>query len=75
MLRPSFPLVSVSIYCTSTRVWQEDQSSTAMEIVEAKDLRQITDLGEIESLCRGIVQDPRHAKQVRGPALSCLSWA
>lgn len=36
-----------------------------MEIVKAKDLRQITDVGEVESLCRGIVEDPRHAKQVR----------
>ncbi|CAN0218391.1 unnamed protein product [Ectocarpus sp. 6 AP-2014] len=42
----------------------EDHSSTAMEIVEAKDLRQITDQAEIESLCREIVQDPRHAKQL-----------
>ena len=43
---------------------QEDHCSTAMEIVEAKDLGQLTDLDEIESLCRGIVQDPQHAKQV-----------
>lgn len=43
---------------------QEDHSSTAMEIVEAKDLRQLTDLNEIESLCRGIVNHPQHAKQV-----------
>lgn len=43
---------------------QEDHSSTAMEIVEAKDLGQLTDLDEIEALCRGIVQDPQHAKQV-----------
>lgn len=48
-----------------------------MEIVEAKDLRQMTDQAEIESLCRGIVQDPRHAKQVCGvlllaPLFRCL---
>ncbi|CAM9731075.1 unnamed protein product [Ectocarpus fasciculatus] len=42
----------------------EDHSSTALEIIEAKDLRQMTDQAEIESLCRGIVQDPRHAKQL-----------
>ncbi|CAM9781805.1 unnamed protein product [Scytosiphon promiscuus] len=42
----------------------EDRSSTAMEIVEAKDLRQLTDVAEIEALCRAIVQDPRHAKQL-----------
>lgn len=46
-------------------VVQEDHTSTAIEIVEAKDLRQMTDVGEVELLCRGIVQDPRHAKQVR----------
>ena len=44
---------------------QGDRSSSALEIVEAKGLRQMTDLGEIESMCRGIVQDPKHAKQVR----------
>lgn len=46
-------------------VFQEDNSSTAMEIVEAKDLKQMTDVLEVESLCRAIVEDPRHAKQVR----------
>eukprot|EP00903_Cladosiphon_okamuranus_P010705 g10117.t1 len=42
----------------------EDHSRTAMEIVEAKDLGQLTNLDEIESLCRGIVQDPQHAQQL-----------
>eukprot|EP00752_Nemacystus_decipiens_P010690 g9521.t1 len=42
----------------------EDRSSTAVEIVEAKNLGQLTDLDQIESLCRGIVQDPQHAKQL-----------
>ncbi|CAM9968949.1 unnamed protein product [Laminaria digitata] len=35
-----------------------------MDIVEERGLRQMTDLGEIEALCRGIVQDPKHAKQL-----------
>eukprot|EP00904_Undaria_pinnatifida_P003366 jgi/Undpi1/1302/HiC_scaffold_11.g04694.m1 len=43
---------------------QEDLSSSAMEIVEAKGLRQMTDKGKIETLCRGIVEDPKHEKQL-----------
>lgn len=50
--------------CATFYFPQEDHSSTATEIVEAKGLRQLTDLDEIESLCRGIVQDPRHSNQV-----------
>lgn len=43
---------------------QEDRFSTALEVVDAKGLRQMTDPAEIEALCRGIVEDPQHAKQV-----------
>ena len=45
------------------RLQGEDEKSAA-EIVAARDLRQITDYKEIEVLCRGIVDDPKNAKQV-----------
>ena len=54
-------IYTLPFYCL-----QEDLSSSAMEIVEAKGLRQMTDKGKIETLCRGIVEDPKHEKQVRG---------
>lgn len=43
---------------------KEDLDSSAAAIVEARDLRQLTDPVEIEALCRSIVHDPKHAEQV-----------
>lgn len=48
-------------FCAMT---QEDVQGTALQIVNERNLRQITDRGEIEELCRGIIEDPQHAKQV-----------
>lgn len=49
---------------------QDDRESTAATIVEARGLQQMTDLGEIEALCCGIIEDPQHSAQVKAGA-SC----
>ena len=46
-------------------IYDDDPEKTALQIVEERDLRQITNLEEIEAICLGIVQDPHHASQVR----------
>lgn len=60
--------------CTFTKTPdQVDKDSTAADIVAAKDLRQITDYREIETLCQGIVDNPNNAKQVHGGARRSLA--
>lgn len=52
------------VYFVAALFDQEDGTDSALDIVEARGLRQMTDQGEIEALCKGIVDSPQHAKQV-----------